>query len=104
MSMPTKRGALIAAYPSSSRLALLSATVLLLIGLCRMSQVTFHKPLLGYANNYDFIKISSTLGVWPDEPGVVPTAGHPSAPLSRYRCHGIRELRYLSSELIFVYA
>ena len=62
--------------------------------------------MLGYANNWDFIKISSTLGIWADEPGVDPTAGHPTAPVSHYRTHSerISELRYLSSELILVYA
>jgi len=87
-----------------SRLMHLLTAALLLIGLGRTAEVVFHKPLLGYANNWDFIKISSTLGVWADEQGVEPTAGHPTTPVSHYRTHGerFRELRYLSSELIFV--
>ena len=38
-----------------SRLARLLTAALLLIGLGRTAQVVFHKPLLGYANNWDFI-------------------------------------------------
>src|SRR5450759_5007995 len=69
-----------------------------------MAQVALHSPLFGYANNYDFIKLSSTLGVWPDEPGVNPLEGHWSGPLSHYRTHGERDRgrRYLSSEILLV--
>lgn len=64
-----------------------------------------HSPLLGYANNYDFIKISSTVGLWVLEPGVDPLAAHPDAPLSHYRFHGPKpeRYRYLSSELLLIY-
>lgn len=77
----------------------------LLLGLARMTQVALHSPLLGYGNNWDFIKLSSTVGIWVDEPGVDRYAGHPSGPYSRYRSHGELSVdrRYLSSELLLVY-
>src|SRR5215472_8102787 len=79
--------------------------LLLLLGFGRLAQVALHVPLLGYANNYDFIKISSTVGLWVDEVGMDPYEGHPSAPFRHYLSHGIRhrESQYLSSELLFVY-
>ena len=79
--------------------------LLLTLGCARIFQVVLHSPMLGYANNFDFIKLSSTVGIWLDEPRVDPLAGHPSAPFSHYRSHGkhIKEFRYLSSEVFLVY-
>src|SRR5438477_13214772 len=82
-----------------------ATALVLLLGLARSAQVASHSPLLGYANNWDFIKVSSTAGIWVDEPGVDPLPGHPPAPYSHYRSHGSRapERRYLSSELLLVH-
>ncbi len=93
------------AFLRKRRLARWALMLLLLLGFARLAQVELHEPMLGYANNYDFIKISSTVGLWAEEPGVNPYEGHPSAPVRHYRSHGPRypEARYLSSELLLVY-
>jgi hypothetical protein len=80
--------------------------LLLLGGALRTGALVTHRPLLGYANNYDFVKISSTVGMWVDEPSADRFAGHASSPYAHYKFHQqkIKSIRYLSSELIFVYA
>jgi hypothetical protein len=79
--------------------------LLLLGGALRGVALVTHRPLLGYANNYDFIKISSTVGMWVDEPSADRFAGHASAPYAHYKFHQqkIKSIRYLSSELLLVY-
>jgi len=93
--------------PSLKRNFALVAMILLLAGgFTRLIIVVSHRPMFGFANNYDFIKISSTVGLWVDEPGVDPYESHPSAPLRHFRSHAARELerRYLSSELLAIFA
>ena len=91
--------------PRQSVLAAALMLVLLGLGLSRTGCLVLHRPLLGYANNYDFIKISSTVGMWADEPSVDPLQPHPAGPYSHYKFHGPKEKgrRYLSSELLLVY-
>jgi hypothetical protein len=69
-----------------------------------MALVVVHWPMLGYANNFDFIKLSGTTGVWVDVPGVDLYKNHPEAPLPLYKSHGrkMSEVRYLSSEVLIV--
>jgi hypothetical protein len=92
-------------HPLRSRWMSVATPLLLLLGCARIFQVVFHSPMLGYANNFDFIKLSSTVGIWLDEPGVDPFVGHAEAPFSHYRSHGkhIEEFRYRSSETLLVY-
>ena len=92
---------------SLKRNGALAAMVLLLAGgFTRLVIVVSHRPMFGFANNYDFIKISSTVGLWADEPGLDMYESHPSAPLRHFRSHSTRESerRYLSSELLAVFA
>src|SRR3954469_13611690 len=87
------------------RTAAMAATAMVfLLGVARMGSLAIHSPMLGYANNWDFIKLSRTVGIWVDEPGVDPLAAHVPAPYSRYRTHGERDRRgqYLSSELVLL--
>jgi len=92
-------------HPLRPRWRAVATALLLVLGCARLFQVVLHSPMLGYANNSDFIKLSSTVGIWLDEPGVDPLAGHPSAPFRHYRSHGkhIEEFRYLSSEVFLAY-
>lgn len=82
---------------------------LLALGALRLALLVGHEPMYGYANNYDFIRVSSWFHLWADPPnppaGFDPLAQHPSAPISSYRIDpSVDGERYwLSSDLIFVW-
>lgn len=65
--------------------------------------------MLGYANNYDFIRVAGWFDLWPSPPdgdgAFDPRAQHPRAPLRCYRIdHAITtDIRYPTSELGFVW-
>ena len=78
----------------------------LMLGSARVLLLVLHDPLYGYANNYDFVRMESWFQLWPNTEGTSPTAAHGSAPFSRYRFGDpdTPELRYVSSELLFIYS
>jgi hypothetical protein len=84
------------------RLTTLLALLIFALGLARLFAVVGHTPVLGYANNFDMVRLQACLQVWPaGEP-----AGDPSfaAPLPTYQLRLEPELAWLcipSSELVF---
>lgn len=83
--------------------------LLLLFGAIRLFLLVLHEPMYGYANNYDFIRISSWFHLWADPAeapeGFDPLKQHPSTPISTYRTDPSIEGErfYVTSDLIFVW-
>lgn len=83
--------------------------LLLLLGATRLFLLVLHEPMYGYANNYDFIRVSSWFHLWADpvDPpdGFDPLKQHPAAPISTYRIDPSidGERFYVTSDLIFVW-
>ena len=74
--------------------------VLVLLGLLRAGVLVAHDPLMGYANQYDMIRTSACLGLYPTLKD--PTANTPEAPIAEYKAGGPRSgLCYLSTEVAF---
>lgn len=67
----------------AARVAWILAGILLALGALRLFLLVTHAPLAGYANQYDMIRTSSCVGLWPAQDGA-PTAAHPQAPVARY--------------------
>lgn len=60
-------------------------TFLVLATICRMMLVCVSYPIAAYANNYDFVRQSSCVGVWEDYPAQEKTLNHPEAPVNTLR-------------------
>lgn len=75
------------------RLLNLVTVMLVLLALLKVVYVTFTTPLLGYANNYDFLRQSSCIGLWQDyqDPTITKISSHPSAPVDRLIYDGDRQ-------------
>jgi hypothetical protein len=73
--------------------------VLVLAGLLRAGLLVAHDPLIGYANQYDMIRTSACIGLYPDVAD--PTTSTPDAPIATYKSGGARSgLCYLSTEVM----
>jgi len=95
--------------PPGRKLLRALTTTLCVLAALRMLLVVAPAPMYGYANNYDFVRVSAWFDLWALPPagaeGFDPRAQHPSAPLRCYRIDpGITtEIRYPSTELGFVW-
>lgn len=59
-------------------------------------------PLVALANNYDQVRYTACLGIYPDRPGVPPTQLNYQAPLSRYSFQEVPDQAcYATSDLLF---
>ncbi|MGZ5597552.1 MAG: glycan biosynthesis hexose transferase WsfD [Usitatibacter sp.] len=71
---------------------------LVVAGLLRAALLVAHDPVMGYANQYDMIRTSACIGLYPDVAD--PTSATPAAPVPAYRTRGPRSgLCYLSTEV-----
>ncbi len=59
--------------------------VLAIVGIARLAAVVLHEPMLAFANQYDMVRTSACVGLYPDLPGEQRFAASPAAPLERYR-------------------
>lgn len=50
--------------------------------LVKIIAVVFSSPLMGYANNYDFLRQSSCVGIWQSYPDKPKTSSNPTGPLN----------------------
>ena len=84
------------------QICILLGCVLLLAGAYRMLAVATHVPVLGYANNYDMVRIQGCFHIWPVGASN-PYAKSPAAPLPLYAVdRHIPGGCYVSSELLLV--
>ncbi len=70
--------------PHRSRAVNLISTLLVIAGVVRVLVVVLHDPLLGYANQYDMVRTSACVDLWPALPPPARYAAHTAAPLDRY--------------------
>ncbi len=76
--------------------------LLAVFGLARLGLLVAHDPLLGYANQYDMLRISACTGLYPDLPEPQRFAATIEAPLERYALGERRGADcYAGSELLF---
>jgi len=90
---------------SASRLAAGFSSVLVLLALWRILTLLLHEPLLGYANNFDMIRLQACHQVWPADPGIAAGVRTETAPLEWYTLS--RQLDapcFASSEWLFTSA
>jgi len=77
--------------------------VLVLLGFLRAGVLVAHDPVMGYANQYDMIRTSACIGLYPDVND--PEARTPQAPIPRYKTGGPRTGScYLGTEVAFAAA
>ena len=93
-------------YPTDStrtnQLITLIACFLLFIGIGRIFSLVMYNPVLGYANNYDMIRLQACHQIWPADKLVDITSGTPAAPLRRYALdRRVETPCFPSSELLF---
>jgi hypothetical protein len=77
----------VSAYPDSpaaSRRWAFATALLLAIAVFRLGAVVLHAPLAGYANQYDMLRTSACIGLWPDGPAAQRALATPQAPRSQY--------------------
>ncbi|HUL95981.1 MAG TPA: hypothetical protein VLT89_08215 [Usitatibacter sp.] len=73
---------------------------LVVLGLARAALLVAHDPLVGYANQYDMIRTSACLGLFPDIAKPRRYEATPQAPLAAYRLENVRaDLCYPSTEV-----
>jgi hypothetical protein len=59
--------------------------VLAVIGIFRLTYVAVHDPIIGYGNNFDFLRLESCIDLWPKlPPGGDLIANSPAAPIRHY--------------------
>lgn len=80
------------------------SALLVMLGILRVFQVALHTPMVGYANQFDMIRMHSCFGIWPDQPGINPIASYSKAPINSYKMGGLIDPEdcYQSSEKLFV--
>ena len=72
--------------------------VLVLLGFLRAGVLVAHDPVMGYANQYDMIRTSACLGLYPAVSD--PEARTPEAPIAQYKTGGTRSGQcYLGTEV-----
>jgi hypothetical protein len=59
--------------------------VVLALGVLRLPLVVLHAPMPGYANQYDMLRSSACVGLWPDVAPAERVLATPQAPLPDYR-------------------
>jgi len=76
---------------------------LVILTLVKAIATVFANPLLGYANNYDFVRQSSCIGIWQDYANKPNTAANPLAPVNSliYDGHTSRGVCMKSSDNLF---
>ena len=77
-------------------------TLLVLVAIARMAAFVAHDPLLGFANQYDMIRTSACVGLYPDLPADKRDEATPEAPLERYKlgARNAQECRWGSEALL----
>jgi hypothetical protein len=76
------------------------AWVLVLAGIARAALLVAHEPLAGYANQYDMIRSSACIGLYPDLPRPQRFQANSAAPVPRYTSDARRpDLCYPSTEV-----
>lgn len=76
---------------------------LLLLAACRGVSLWAHQPLLALANNFDQVRYTSCLDIYPYRPGVPPTQGSYETPLEYFtKQHVADQVCYWTSELLFI--
>jgi hypothetical protein len=55
------------------------------VGVARLCFVVAHDPVFGYANQYDALRTSSCVGIWPVLPDAKHLEAHATAPIEHYR-------------------
>lgn len=88
------------------RIAICLSMMIFCIGILRMFLVVLHAPLLGYANNFDMVRLQACQQIWPSDPDIQPGTRTYERPLDEYRFDKNLNLGacYPSSELLFTYA
>ena len=72
--------------------------LLVVLGLLRAGLLVAHDPVMGYGNQYDMVRTSACVGLYPDVKD--PEAGTPAAPIARYKTGGPRSgVCYLGTEV-----
>src|SRR5688572_5061153 len=59
--------------------------ILLVLGLARAAFLVAQEPMLGYANQFDMVRTSACVGLYPDLPEPARLQASPAAPLPLYR-------------------
>src|SRR5579859_6861877 len=79
-----------------------AGTLLVLLAVARMAAFVVHDPLLGFANQYDMIRTSACVGLYPDVPADKRDEATPEAPLERYKlgARNPQECRWGSEALL----
>jgi hypothetical protein len=93
-------------YKSQSlrRGVMLATTALMLIATLVSVAVIFATPIIGWANNFDFIRSSGCTGLWTSINGLAVMAGHPTSPIpSLVKTEGVPNNCVPSSDLVFPY-
>lgn len=80
------------------------SALLMLLGILRVFQVATHTPMVGYANQFDMIRMHHCFGIWPDRQDINVFAAHFKAPIDSYKMGGPKDPEgcYQSSEKLFV--
>ncbi|MBK8676457.1 MAG: hypothetical protein IPN27_08755 [Cellvibrionales bacterium] len=90
------------ALTTTQRCLTLIACLFLFMGIGRIFSLVTHSPVLGYANNYDMIRLQACHQIWPADRFVNITTGTPTAPLRRYTLEKhVDTPCFPSSELLF---
>jgi hypothetical protein len=78
------------------------ALALLVLGTLRILAMVLHRPIYGYANNFDFYRLAQWYGIGED--ALHPLPAHPTSPLREYVLGGPRELgnAYVSTEALIL--
>lgn len=86
------------------KIVVISAFLVFGLGIFRVFFVVLHSPVLGYANNFDMIRIQSCHQIWPSGSDVDAGARTYEKPLEDYKFKNIGLGNcYPSSELFFTY-
>jgi hypothetical protein len=77
--------------------------ILLVLGLSRAAFLVAQQPMLGYANQFDMVRTSACIGLYPDLPEPAHLQASPAAPLPLYRAGPrIEGGCYLAAEVAIV--
>ena len=87
---------------SKQQYLILLSCLFLFMGIGRIFSLVTNDPILGYANNYEMIRLQACHQIWPADKFVDITAGTPAAPLRRYTLEKhVNTPCFPSSELLF---